>query len=278
MYLKLIEFIGNIKNTDDIENLLSSWVNNGQVISIENTIFNASDNIKIVSVFCPDEESLENRWNNIYVNNWQNTIKLYCEIKIKNLGSLNNVFLKEEEWSSCKYIVVFFSQYFLMNPIRDGQTLNPIPLYFLPKTSDDNNYQNLLSISKVYNSFNEIEDFSSTQQKEYLDELYNLDSTLNRSVIELCKKIEKLVNKPVFFYQYHYTYETNIESELNRILNNNNTFIDIDNEYFQLINISDRIVSNITPNLLEEARDHYKNNKAISELEEFKSIMWDNIR
>jgi predicted nucleic acid-binding Zn ribbon protein len=256
MYLKLIKFSGSDIDYDTIENLLSAWHNSGQIISQENTIFNMPNGTKTVSVICAEDDSLDQRWNNSRVDRWLTMID--CDIEITTTGVLENTFIDKEAWMSCKFILLFFSPYFLNNPIRDGVTLNPVPLYFIPKTTEDDDYFNLLSFSKVYVSFGQIEDFDSTYQKNYLDELYNFNSNLNKLASELCHKIEKLISKPVFLYLDHYTYDSDIHSELNRLLNKNETFIDINNEPFQLINLSDRIVSRITPNLLDEARLYYK--------------------
>lgn len=167
------------------------------------------------------------------------------------------------------FLILFLTDVFTYNPIRTWKTLEPIPLYLFPKTSNDNDYFDIISLCRYYRSINNVLDSGSIHNKKNKNEIINLNSNLNKSIRQLCHKIEILTHTPVFFFYYHYTYNTNVITELNRVLNYNETYIDIDNDFFQLINVEDRIVSNITPNLLDEAKRLYKGDKNVSKLKQW---------
>lgn len=264
MYLKLIEFSGRDTEIEVIENLLSAWVNNGQVISDDNCVFNKEDS-KIVSVITPQRDSLNSKWANQYVEKWLKILKSTTKLSIRSVGTLKNTFATNGI-NTDDFLILFLTDVFTYNPIRTWKTLEPIPLYLFPKTSSDNDYFDIISLCRYYRSINNALDSGLIHNKKYKNEVIDLNSNLNKSIRQLCHKIEILTHTPVFFFHYHYTYNTDVIAEINRILNNNETYIDIDNEFFQLINVEDRIVSNITPNLIDEARKTYKGNSAISKL------------
>ena len=252
MFLKLIEITQRHFDEDIVYNLLSSWRNNGQIISEEDVILYKSKNEAIVSVYTPSDNSLDKKWNNSYVNLWWNKL-----LENKSLITIHNIAHRGDAVTSeklnCDFLVLYYDIHDDCSPLKNGSSFESIPLYLLPKTYDDC-YYDIISWFNNYKMIYFLEESDLSSNRLIQNELYDINSILNRNGRKLCKKIEQLTKTPTYYYLRHYTYKTTIKKEINRQIGTQKNSITrkvFENEYFQLINDKERLVSNITPNMID---------------------------
>lgn len=255
-----ISFTGKHIEEDIIFHLLSAWRNNGQILNEHFVIYKTDTGARFIIAETPEYHSLNKKWNNYYVIKWMNQLEISCTaIKFNYIGST-----KEKDWnkeiSTCKSLILFFNQNCLTSPLKCGTSFASIPLYYLPKTTDDFNYKNIIEWVDYMRAIHVLWNSDLGNSKYLTNEMENLDSNLNQKGVHITRQIEQLTGIPTYYYLHHYTYKTSLKKELSRQLGLNKlstTKLDLANEYFQLINKEERIVSNITPQLLETARSHH---------------------
>ena len=265
MNLVEVEFYSKSEPFEEIHDLVTSWKNNGQALLDSSPIFKSADGVFIIILYVPFVDSLDKKYNNIYVNQRIERILNSCsEIKFKNRGYCTDENLTKEEFDNSNALVLYYNNYFLDSPIKELYSFKSVPLIYLPKSFDNTDYWNIVQWIKTADASETLSDSTEVINGNEYSDLYNTKSLVNQNGRALCSKLELILRKKVFYFQNRNPIKSNIIDELNFSFDDstkNSTFFDLDNDFFQYINISERLVSNISPSLLESCRNYYKLNK-----------------
>lgn len=186
---------------DVINTYLSACRMNGQITGKEWTIVYKNKSY-IVNLMVPEKNSLSPKNENKYVKNFKKNLiqKGISKPKIISSGKdVESSFTGVLEESD--YLILFTNYLSLESPLRSGNTFDPIPLYKIPKTYD-NEYYDIICWQSDYQYCDGLQMGCKTGERFGTRELTDFKSSLSKRGLEICKNISKLVNKPCYYYLY----------------------------------------------------------------------------
>lgn len=206
----LFEISVNIENKEKKEeivsllwNLISSWLHNGQIINKDVQLFYTNLSINFI-VYCPESNSLDLKFANKYVlNDYNKLIEVSGESLIKRLLGKEVDYIETDFDECClkaEFYILFTHMFSEKSPICCGECRDSIPLYRIIK---DKNI-GILTWQDNYKSCDTLQINSRAGEKFGLKEMTNFDSSLTKQGLEVCKELELILNKPVFYYLFNY--------------------------------------------------------------------------
>ncbi|WP_343818049.1 DUF2310 family Zn-ribbon-containing protein [Dyella marensis] len=220
MYVNRVSFATAIADdaveesvSDLIGDLLAAWRMNGQIYGSEWPI-HAHGEAFSTTVLCPEEQSLDDRLNNKYVN------KAIARCEMKGLLLATEVLGKHIEslspcsCSSPSAYVLFTTYVTLVSPIRCIDCFGPIALYRMEATSSDE-YSDVISWQSNYQSCDTLQMNCAVLERAATRELSNIESNLSKSGLECCKTLANSSGRPFYYYLYRY-YGRSLRTELER--------------------------------------------------------------
>ncbi len=206
MYLSELRFIikpeRNKENIlDAIEILFGALRMNGQIIGkefpggyLENTYY--------AYLMLPDEDSLDLKYSNAYVINALDKLtenEVSIDISIRGIEPYSAPVCKCH--SPASYIL--YTNYTLMeSPIRCSDCFGTIPLYKLP-IAINSEYGDILSWESDYKACDTLQMNCSTGERFAISQMSKYDSSLTKRGLDICKRVNKLAGKPMYYYLYH---------------------------------------------------------------------------
>ncbi len=185
-----------------INGLLEAWRYNGQILGREFPI-SMREGVFYVRVVCPEKESLHPKYHSDYVGFCLRQLSDYGLLmpKVRLLGrdlnSEQSAVVTEVEWQ-----ILYTTHVHTCSPLRDGDTLMPVPLYQIPATFNGD-HKALIRWQTEWQACDELQ-MAGACKAEYaaLNEMSERSSELFRRGWDLRGRIEYLTGKPTYYYQY----------------------------------------------------------------------------
>jgi predicted nucleic acid-binding Zn ribbon protein len=234
-----------------IEFLIDSWVKPEQVLSDGYFIDESAASVRTVYLNLSSPDALNENWNGFYANKWMNFIKaagVTLHIELQNTKLVNKT-------RKINYLIFGFTRSYFA--LRSGDDFEGVPLFYLGFKEESEFCNQIRSLICTFESLDYLETNIRKFNKSIVKELYHLNSETNQKGIRLANEIENRIGIPTYYFLNRYTYSSTVLKELNRDLGDtSNTYLCLENENFQLINPKQRIVSNITNQLLDKSIEY----------------------
>lgn len=181
----------------------ASLLNNGQILNGLRVITESNDKI-IVTVICPEINSLETEFSDKYVISDLNKLEEISEekTKIKLIGKdaeLNDI--KNIQCCQKTTFYILHTHFFKIDsPIYCGNCFKSIPLYKILKEQSNG----VLAWQESYKACDWLQLSCSVGEKFGLKEMSNFNSNLTKDALGVCETIEQVTGKPVFYYLFNY--------------------------------------------------------------------------
>jgi len=200
--------------TEIIYSLLGAWGKNGQILSGESPIARTDNNLEVY-VNTPDSDSLSEKYNNKYVS------ETLLKLKEKDFAAPKILVLGKEPESAilcdCRNIksfILFTTYISLESPLKCADCFGVVPLYKIPKTVEEE-YYDIICWNSDYRSCDSLQMNCVVGERFATNQLSKYDSQLTKFGLKVCRSIEKVTNKKVFYYLYKGTAKS-YKSELLR--------------------------------------------------------------
>ena len=199
--------------TELLDAVLCALRMNGQVNGREWPVFASGETVSAI-VLSPEEQSLDARYNSKYVT----AAIASCEAD----GLLMTLEVLGEDTESLPMChcprpsayVLFTNYTTLESPIRCMDCFGPIAMYHM-ETMESGEFNELITWQSDYQSCDRLQMNCSVLEKEAMQELLNIDSSLNTIGLDYCKTLAASSNHPFYYYLYSGESES-IQTELER--------------------------------------------------------------
>lgn len=184
---------------DDLDRLLAYLRMNGQIMGKEYPMVIGENQVSAF-VMLPEVSALDNRFNNKYVTGFLDKVgkeNLNVEILGQDISTDFSALAEQ------KFLILYTTYVSLVPCIRDGENFNPIPLYYLPKTYEDE-YYDIISWQTNYQACDNLWMNSSVGEKWANKQLVDVDSALSKEGLEICQKLYHATQIPVYYYLHKY--------------------------------------------------------------------------
>lgn len=195
---------------DDLEELIAYLRMNGQILGREHPMV-VSENQVFAFVMLPEIKALDKTFNNKYVTRFLDKVGEE-NVTVEILGQ--DVSTDFSALANQKFLILFTNYISLVPCVRDGETFNPIPLYYLPKTHQGE-YYDIISWQANYQACDRLWMNSSVGEKWANKQLADVDSALSKEGLEICQKLYQATQIPVYYYLHKY-YAKSRQAELQR--------------------------------------------------------------
>lgn len=175
-----------------IEDYLCTLYMNGQIY-IDYSLVKAGQHRYYAFVNVPQVESIEEKYNNEYVNRSYKYIDIKIQEAEKNISYNPNCNCKTIPY----YILSPDNEIGTSSPLICGKCGNEIPLYKIPHLFNEEEHYSLLNYQKIYASVHELylQSFSDRFTK---NQLVNHNSALNKMAFNIREELEEKIGKPVY--------------------------------------------------------------------------------
>jgi len=184
--------------------LMSFYRSNGQTQGrIESQYI---DKNKITALpYTLENNSLEKKNNNVYVNKWIEKIQTLSNalISIKTIGKTM------EDYNGCctceksDFYILITNYVSIESPVTCGNCNSNVALYNLP-TYYDFGYMPILNWETNYQSCDRLQMNCQVGERWALNQMQKTDSALSKQGIQICKRIEELTKVPTYYFLYNY--------------------------------------------------------------------------
>jgi len=159
-----------------------------------------TDNGFVVFVTLPEDNALDENFNNIYVSEYlaqmKKLFKISIEIIGKNLNYDKSCTCKKSSW-----YMLYTDFIETDSPVVCGDCNKMIPLYKLPHLFNKNEHSSVLDWKETYRAIDELWIDSLSDRFTYR-QLNNLDSQLSKIGLNICNELEKATNTPTYYYLF----------------------------------------------------------------------------
>lgn len=187
---------------DDADFFIRSLRSNGQLVS-QNDVFLFQENTVSLHVQCLRKDSLDERYNNEYVNQWIYKLMDRYGVSVSNsyVGE-HPVPVPTGDLDTASSLILFSGT---LPPVRSGDTFDPIPLYDLPFTHIRNkSFEDIHSWANTYDEIYNLWFRGSLGDQQFHDYLSGLESPLTAQGREICTRLEELTGKPSYYHLFNY--------------------------------------------------------------------------
>ncbi|WP_076408130.1 Zn-ribbon-containing protein [Shewanella sp. UCD-KL12] len=184
-----------------INGLLEAYRANGQVLGREFAVAFNDGEFK-VRLLMPEKSSLAKRFNSPWVSR---ALEELTDAKLlapreKYIGQDINSEVSSSEAPSWQ--LLYTSYVHMCSPVRNGDTLQPIPLYQLPATFNGD-HKRIIRWQTEWQACDELQMAAGTKAEfAALDELTSIQSDLFRRGWDLRGRLEYLTKIPTYYYLY----------------------------------------------------------------------------
>jgi predicted nucleic acid-binding Zn ribbon protein len=185
----------------DADFFIRSLRSNGQLVS-RNDVFLFQENAVSLHVQCLKKDSLEERYNSDYVNQWISVLmeRYGVTVSYQYMGEHLVQVPTAEVDASSSFILYWGGP----SPVRSGDTFDQIPLYHLPYTSVwQRNYEDINSWSHSYAEIDGLWFRGSMGEKHFHQFLSDINSPLTTQGRSICNRLEQLTGKPSYYYLFN---------------------------------------------------------------------------
>lgn len=176
---------------DKIDDVLSCLFKNGQIL--DSFHLEKHNGYYLANVITTDDNSLDSKYYNEYI------LKLIKEFEIENIIVCDDV--TSTDCCHChdhSFYVLAIDYIDESSPIICGDCGKEIPLYKIPYINNEGEHYSVLNFQRTYKSVVNlwIDGLSDRFTKR---QITDHKSSLNQTGIDICKKLEDKLNKPVYY-------------------------------------------------------------------------------
>lgn len=181
-------------------NYLGSLFKNGQIL-YEYTLCKNNE-VYMAFVTVPEDDSLDERYNNVYAAQYLDELKKIFETGIEILGIDQNT----DDSCNCEekpeWYMLFTNYKSDDSPVICGRCGNTVPLYKLPFINSEEEHYSIIS---WYNNYKDIDNLwmSSLSDRFTYRQMNNINSQLSKDGREICASFEKATGIPFYYYVFH---------------------------------------------------------------------------
>lgn len=184
-----------------INSLLEAYRANGQILGREFAVayLDAEFSVRLIT---PERSSFAKRFNSPWVTHALAQLSQAKLLKPKEryIGQDINSEISCNQKSNWQ--LIYTSYLHNCSPVRDGDTLQPIPLYHLPATFNGD-HKNIIRWQTEWQACDELQMAAATQAEfAALHEISSIDSDLFRRGWDLRGRVEYLTKIPTYYYLY----------------------------------------------------------------------------
>ncbi|ULH18076.1 Zn-ribbon-containing protein (plasmid) [Deinococcus sp. KNUC1210] len=189
--------------SDKVNTLIAALRMNGQVCGREWPISTSNKDV-VVTVLVPERSSLDESHANRYVSRALaglgevGVARPRVEIRGRDISSASSCI--------CKVIssyILFTNYTSLESSLRCGSCFQPVPLYRIPASSNDE-YNDIIVWQSDYQACDRLQMNCRTLERAATRELSSFDSNLSKQGIEICDRIFSSTKVPTYYYLYRY--------------------------------------------------------------------------
>lgn len=190
------------KQQNAVNLLLGSWRGNGQILGEQFLIAKRKGSYTII-VNVPEKDSLSLKFDNKYTAEYRKTL---CTTGLSK--PITKILGKEPESAKIcqcrtpKYYILYTNYLSLETPLRCGDCFGVVPLYRIPKTYDDE-YHDIIIWQSDYQACDSLQMNCIVGEKFGLNQMFNINSMLTKSGMEVCSSIRKVTKKKTYYYLCH---------------------------------------------------------------------------
>jgi predicted nucleic acid-binding Zn ribbon protein len=203
---------------DDISyGLLGSLYQNGQIIGRDYPIAKSGQILQaFITILEPD--SLDLKYANKYV---KREIDKAIELgitspQVKIIG--RSLGLSEGDSCNCQSVSYILCTDFIEHgsPVKCGSCFADVPLYHLPKTSNSDDYTNILAWMGDYRACDTLQMNCTTGERFGIRQMSDPHSSLSKQGREICDRLTALTTKPTYYNLYRYKARSILTTERQR--------------------------------------------------------------
>ncbi|MCO7226181.1 DUF2310 family Zn-ribbon-containing protein [Pleionea sp. CnH1-48] len=208
MFVNQVDFYTKVKSEDVVEQI-SSYLDdlrrNGQVIGDEFPIVASAEGYSTY-LMVPEEDSLQEQYNNQYITKAQKSLAEIgiSHIDVKSLGR------EAESLSSCqcesRTSYILYSSYSCVAglPLLCGDCFHYVPLYKVKLPEDELEPHDILCWEKDYQCCDSLQMRCQVGERFGIREISRFDSALTKVGFDICESLKKSTGLPVYYYLYRY--------------------------------------------------------------------------
>lgn len=188
--------------------LLGNYRNSGQIIGsyINESFPFLADNFMKCNVGTLERNSLDKKYNPIWVNYAIEEIEEVCKskLKVKLLGKFFQSYKGACNCKHRKFLVLFTHVFNTVGPLDCGDCSKVVPIYKLKGLKSLSDFQHMWRWEQNYISCDSLQLNSGVGEKWATKQITEHTSELSKEGLEVCTTIEKLTGYPVYYYLYNY--------------------------------------------------------------------------
>lgn len=211
MYTAKIFFKPYIKSSNySVEELFRELFShlrlNGQALGTYFIGYYKGDNYEMY-ISIPEPGSWKLSHTNKYVKEKIKKIEADGVLEFIDLGKDIGVDGKEYSKKNTPPFYILYTNYTCLNsPLRSGDTFEPVPLYRVPHTYEqDPSYYDIICWQSNYKNCDQLQMGCEIGEKFATRQISHIDSDLTKQGRDICQRIEGKTGIPTYYYIYRYT-------------------------------------------------------------------------
>ena len=196
--------INSIENEEDILDLLWNYFSclykNGQILKNYEMI--KMDNSFIVFVTLPEDNALDEKYNNIYISKYLLQVKKLFTVSIDTIGKNLNC----DKGCACKkssWYMLYTDWTAIDSPLVCGDCGQSVPLYKIPHLFNEDEHHGILGWKEAYSEIDGLWLYCLSDRFTYR-QLNKFDSQLSKIGRNICRELEKATGVPAYYYVFQY--------------------------------------------------------------------------
>lgn len=174
---------------------------NGQIL--KDFLLVKSESTYIATVTLPEDNSLDNKYNNTYVLKYLDELEQVFSIQRELFGEDQNV----QKSCTCEEPPAWYMLYSDWSaeesPVVCGRCGKSVPLYKLPYILNEEEHHGVLGWKEAYRNIDRLWMYCLSDRFTYR-QMNNIQSQLSQDGREICRAFENTTGIPFYYYLFHY--------------------------------------------------------------------------
>ncbi|MCC2672214.1 MAG: Zn-ribbon-containing protein [Armatimonadetes bacterium] len=203
LFFEFITAQGSEEAAEAVDELLSALRLNGQVLGREHPIIHEAAGYRVVAMI-PHEEALAeahaSRW---VINRLSRLEAVGLRTPAVRLLGVDPLGADPCACPARSGFILYTTYVCLESPLRCADCFQPVPLYSVPPTADEE-FHDVTSWQSDYQACDHLQMNCRTGERFGLREMGQPESSLSRQGRAVCRKIEAATGLPVYYYLHRY--------------------------------------------------------------------------
>lgn len=177
---------------------------NGQIQGATHMAYLAGDTVFGLH-YTLEENSLDRREDNFYVNKQVELLEKNCRSKLK-IETIGRTYLSPPQVCTCKqpeFYILYTTYVSLTSPVKCGTCWGAVPLYRLP-IYDDHGYVPILNWETNYISCDSLQMNCKVGEQWALKQMLAPNSQLSQQGRKICGRVAELTKTPTYYFLFDY--------------------------------------------------------------------------